>query len=117
MVKKTIGKNNLIIKTILTILFITVVYLVIGTIQFSISIVNDNLNVSGIIFLFLSILLILYIFIHISYTKQKICLLSICFLILLLMVFRALKYGGFSQIDVIARHLWYLYYFPTLFIP
>ena len=115
--KKTIGKNNLIIKTILTILFITVVYLFIGIIQLSVSLVNDDLNISGIIFIFLSILLILYIFIHISYTKQKLCLLTISFLILLLMLFRELKYGGFSPIDIVARHLWYLYYLPILFIP
>ena len=98
-------------------LIILLIYLVCGLSQFAIDLVNSNLVISGFIFIFLTILLLLYFIIHISYTKQKICLITIASLMLLLMVFRVLKYGGFSQIDFVSRHLWYLYYLPVLFIP
>ena len=108
-------------KTLLNVIIINLVvlfiYLVVGTAQFSIDLVNSKLIVSAFIFIFLSILLLLYFIIHISYSKQKVCLITIASLMILLMVFRALKYGGFSQIDIVSRHLWYLYYLPVLFIP
>ena len=108
-------------KTLLNVIVINLVilfiYLVCGITQFSIDLINSKLVISVFIFIFLSILLLLYFIIHISYTKQKVCLITIASLMLLLMVFRVLKYGGFSQIDIVSRHLWYLYYLPVLFIP
>ena len=108
-------------KTLLNVIVINLVilliYLIVGLTQFSIDLVNSKLIVSAFIFIFLSILLLLYFIIHISYSKQKVCLITIASLMILLMVFRALKYGGFSQIDIVSRHLWYLYYLPVLFIP
>ena len=104
-------------KTLLNVIVINLVilliYLVCGITQFSIDLVNSKLVISAFIFIFLSILLLLYFVIHISYTKQKVCLITIASLMLLLMVFRVLKYGGFSQIDIVSRHLWYLYYLPV----
>ena len=35
---------------------------------------------------------------------------------LLLILFRGIKYGAFSGVDVLARHTWYLYYVPVLFL-
>ena len=108
-------------KTLLNVIVINLVilfiYLIVGVSQFAIDLVNSKLIVSAFIFIFLSILLLLYFVIHISYFKQKVCLITIASLMITLMVLRVLKYGGFSQIDIVSRHLWYLYYLPVLFIP
>ncbi len=44
-------------------------------------------------------------------------LVSIAGLITLWIVLRGSKYIAFAETDIIARHLWYLYYVPALFIP
>ncbi len=93
------------------------IYLFCGFLQFGIDLINSKLVVSSFIYIFLSILLMLYFSIDVSYFKQKRCLFAISSLMLLLTIFRVLKYGGFTKIEVVSRHLWYLYYLPILFIP
>ena len=44
-------------------------------------------------------------------------LVGVAWLITLWIVFRGAKYIAFAETDVIARHLWYMYYIPALFIP
>ncbi|MBQ9818537.1 MAG: hypothetical protein IJM59_13870 [Proteobacteria bacterium] len=44
-------------------------------------------------------------------------LVAIARLITLWIVLRGAKYIAFAETDIIARHLWYLYYIPMLFIP
>ena len=44
-------------------------------------------------------------------------LVGIAGLITLWIVLRGAKYIAFAETDVIARHIWYLYYIPALFIP
>lgn len=38
-------------------------------------------------------------------------------LALLLILLRGMKYSAFAQVDVLARHCWYLYYVPMLLMP
>ena len=72
---------------------------------------------TNVCFIILSILFITYVGYHIGNAGQKHYLMCIAVMIFLFMMLRALKYGAFRNVDVMARHLWYAYYIPILFIP
>ena len=72
---------------------------------------------TNVLFIILSILFITYVGYHIGNAGQKHYLMCIAVMIFLFMMLRALKYGAFRNVDVMARHLWYAYYVPILFIP
>lgn len=81
---------------------------------------NDVFSFSlftNVCFIILSILFITYVGYHISSVGQKQYLMCIAVMIFLFMILRGLKYGAFRNVDIIARHLWYAYYIPILFIP
>ena len=42
---------------------------------------------------------------------------SLSWIALLLILLRGIKYSAFSQVGVLARHTWYLYYVPMLLLP
>ena len=72
---------------------------------------------TNVCFIILSILFITYVGYHIGNAGQKHYLMCIAVMIFLFMMLRALKYGAFRNVDVMAPHLWYAYYVPILFIP
>lgn len=81
---------------------------------------NDVFSFSlftNVVFIILSILFITYVGYHIGNAGQKHYLTCIAVMIFLFMMLRALKYGAFRNVEVMARHLWYAYYVPILFIP
>lgn len=81
---------------------------------------NDVFSLSlftNVCFIILSILFITYVGYHIGNAGQKHYLMCIAVMIFLFMMLRGLKYGAFRNVDFIARHLWYAYYVPILFIP
>lgn len=42
---------------------------------------------------------------------------ALSWMALLLILLRGIKYSAFAQVDVLARHTWYLYYVPMLLLP
>ena len=66
----------------------------------------------------LSICLVLY-YRHRVTSKGRISLWikGISWMALSLILFRAIKYSAFSNVDVLARHSWYCYYIPILSMP
>ena len=75
-------------------------------------------NVSTIYLLILCVCLIMY------YSNRvlknggfSLIMRLISWLALLFILLRGLKYSVFSEIDIISRHIWYLYYVPMLAIP
>ena len=75
-------------------------------------------NITTIYLLILSFSLIIY------YSKKvppkgniSILMKLVSWMGLLLLLLRGIKYSAFPNIDVLARHSWYLYYLPILLIP
>ena len=65
----------------------------------------------------LSVVLIFYFYFRILDRTTRRYLLTIAILLAALVLFRASKYIAFEETHFIARHLWYLYYLPFLYIP
>ncbi|MBR3145256.1 MAG: hypothetical protein IKF53_05135 [Clostridia bacterium] len=42
---------------------------------------------------------------------------SLSVMVFLLSLFRGIKYSVFAGVDILARHIWYLYYLPMLLLP
>ena len=64
-----------------------------------------------------SVALLLYFADHIIEKKIRGYLVGIAGLITLWVVLRGAKYIAFEETEIVARHLWYLYYIPALFLP
>lgn len=98
-------------------LLILVVYFPCGLFQFILDSSINGLYISNFIFIILAVILLVHDINHIAYTKQRIQLIIITGLILLLVLLRAFKYIAFANIEIMARHIWYLYYLPIIFMP
>ena len=75
-------------------------------------------NLATIYLLILSVCLVLY-YSHRVSPKSELsnAMKIISWMCLLLIFFRGIKYTSVSEVDILARHTWYLYYIPILFIP
>ncbi len=87
----------------------------------SIGVIVDNFPTRNLTTLFLSLLaifLILY-YSHRVPPENDISILMklLSWMAFILMLFRGIKYSAVSQIDILARYCWYLYYVPILLIP
>lgn len=84
-------------------------------------IIADNFptrNLSAIYLLTLSVCLVLYYSHRVSPTGGISLLMKILsWMALSLILLRGIKYSAVSEVDVLARHAWYLYYVPILLIP
>ena len=75
-------------------------------------------NVSTIYLLALSVCLILYYSHRVSLMGSiSVMMKSLSWMALLMILLRGIKYSAFSEVGVLARHTWYLYYVPMLLIP
>lgn len=75
-------------------------------------------NLSTIYLLFLCVCLVLYYAHRVSPTGGlSVMMKSLSWMGLLLILLRGIKYSAFSQVGILARHTWYLYYVPLLLIP
>ena len=75
-------------------------------------------NISTPFLLTLSVCLVLYYSHRVSPTGVLSAMMkAISWMALLLILLRGIKYSVFSEVGVIARHTWYLYYVPMLLIP
>ncbi len=75
-------------------------------------------NLSTIYLLILSVCLVLYYAHRVSPTGGlSVTMKSISWMGLLLILLRGIKYSAFSEVGVLARHTWYLYYVPLLLLP
>ena len=109
-------KNSIVKSAIFLNLNIAVLYLAISLFILIMDLTNLKLFFSTFIYTIFASIFIIYLHNHISYKKQRIYFVIVASLMLLFLLFRGLKYGPFDTIDVISRHLWYLYYGPTIFI-
>ena len=64
-----------------------------------------------------SLALMLYFDDHIIDAGTRTYLMTIAGLISFWVILRGAKYIAFEESEIIARHIWYLYYIPVLFIP
>ena len=74
-------------------------------------------NSATIFLMAVSLSLMIYFSDHIIERSMRKYLVGIAGLITLWSVLRGAKYIAFEETGVIARHIWYLYYIPALFIP
>ena len=75
-------------------------------------------NLSTIYLFTLSVCLVLYYSHRVSPTSGLSAMMkSLSWMGLLLILFRGIKYSAVSEVDVLARHTWYLYYVPILLLP
>ncbi len=75
-------------------------------------------NVSTVYLLVLCVCLVLYYAHRVSPMGGISAMMkSLSWMALLLILLRGVKYSVFSQVGVLARHTWYLYYAPTLLLP
>ena len=74
-------------------------------------------NSTTIVLVAYSLALMTYFSDHIIERSTRRYLVSVAGLITLWIVLRGAKYIAFAETNVIARHIWYLYYIPALFIP
>ena len=109
--------NETLKKAILLNIFILILYFATSFLDIGISYVDGHGVLTNIIFIALSLIFVAYLRNHISYKRQRRPLIVVAIFMVLFMSFRAFKYNSFNNIDIVARHLWYLYYLPTLFIP
>ena len=98
-------------------LFILLIYFLCGLLNLLINLLKQELYIINFVYFSLAVFFLAYIINHTAYKRQRIQLVIISSLIILFMVFRALKYISLSHIDIISRHLWYLYYLPIIFMP
>ncbi len=75
-------------------------------------------NLSTIYLLLLSLCLVLYYAHRVSPTGVlSLTMKTLSWMAFLLIFLRGIKYSVFSEVDVLARHTWYLYYVPMLLLP
>lgn len=74
-------------------------------------------NMSTFLLMAFSLALLLYFAEHIIERDTRKYLVSIAGLITLWIVLRGAKYIAFEETEIVARHIWYLYYIPALLIP
>ena len=75
-------------------------------------------NLSAIYLLTLSVCLVLYYYHRVSPTGTLSAMMkALSWMALLLILLRGIKYSAVSEVGVLARHTWYLYYVPTLLLP
>ena len=75
-------------------------------------------NLSAIYLLILSVCLVLYYAHRVPPTGGlSRSVKAFSWMGLLLILLRGVKYGAFSEVGVLARHTWYLYYLPMLLLP
>ena len=75
-------------------------------------------NLSAIYLLVVSFCLVLYYSHRVSPTGTiSIMMKALSWMGLLMILLRGIKYGAVSEVDVLARHTWYLYYVPMLLLP
>lgn len=98
-------------------LIIIAVYFLCGLVSFALDISVTELYITNFIFIVLAVSLLAHVINHIAYRKQRIQLIIIASLILLFLILRGFKYISFNKIEVVARHIWYLYYLPIIFMP
>lgn len=75
-----------------------------------------RLSATPVLFAF-SLALIIYFSDHVIDPVIRRYLISIAGFISVWILLRGAKYIAFEETDIIARHIWYLYYIPALFIP
>lgn len=85
------------------------------------NIISDSFptrNVSTIYLLILSVCLVLYYSHRVSGTGGlSVMIKSLSWMGLLMILLRGIKYSAFAEVDILARHTWYLYYVPMLLLP
>ena len=75
-------------------------------------------NVSAIYLLTLAVCLVLYYSHRVSPTGNLSAMMrALSWMALLMILLRGIKYSAFSEVGVLARHTWYLYYVPMLLLP
>ena len=75
-------------------------------------------NLSSIYLIFLAVCLILYYSYRVSRQgRLSVMMKLLSFMALFLIVLRGVKYSVFAGVDVLARHIWYMYYIPMLLMP
>jgi len=75
-------------------------------------------NVSTIYLLTVCVCLVLYYYHRVTPAGSLSGMMkSISWMALLLILLRGIKYSVFAEIDILDRHIWYLYYVPMLLIP
>lgn len=75
-------------------------------------------NVSTLYLLTLSVCLVLYYAHRVSPSGAlSVMMRSLSWTALLMILLRGVKYSAFSEVGVLARHIWYLYYVPMLLLP
>ena len=110
-------KNSIVKGAIFLNLNMVILYVAISLIILLMDFTNLKLFFSTFIYAIFASIFIIYLHNHVSYKKQRTYFVIVASLMLLFLLFRGLKYGAFDNVDVVSRHLWYLYYGPTLFIP
>ncbi|MCR5456743.1 MAG: hypothetical protein K6F14_01565 [Clostridiales bacterium] len=74
-------------------------------------------NITTFYLLVLSVYLVLYYLHRVSPSgRLSVMMKLLAWMGLLLILFRGMKYGPFSAVDILARHTWYLYYVPVLLL-
>ncbi len=74
-------------------------------------------GLSNIVLMAYSLALMVYFADHIIERSIRMYLVGIAGLITFWVVLRSAKYIAFEETEIIARHIWYLYYVPALMIP
>lgn len=75
-------------------------------------------NLSAIYLLTLTVCLVLYYAHRVTPTGGLSTAMKVLpWMCLLLILLRGIKYSAFSEVDILARHTWYLYYVPLLLLP
>ena len=75
-------------------------------------------NLSTIYLLTLCVCLVMYYAHRVSPTGRLSAMMrTLAWMALLLILLRGVKYSVFSEVGILARHIWYLYYVPMLLLP
>lgn len=85
------------------------------------SFIPDNFptrNISAIYLLTLAVCLVLYYSHRVSRAGGlSVMMKALSWISLVLILLRGIKYSAFAEVDILARHTWYLYYVPMLLLP
>ena len=74
-------------------------------------------SLSNIVFISYSLALLVFFADHIVDRSIRRCLVGVAGLITFWVVLRSAKYIAFEETQIVARHIWYMYYVPALMIP
>ena len=110
----TTAKRSLLMLLQLAVLYIIAACISVSTPDPSVFLIR---NAPTIVLMIFSLALMRYFSDRIIERHTRRYLVGIAGLITLWIVLRGAKYIAFTETDVIARHIWYLYYIPALFIP